>query len=148
MAIDFLIAPSDVELIGAKALSAIATTFTSRIKAKLVEVEIDLIPAEEMRNLNLLHRSVDSTTDVLSFPLQETLEGLSDEMPLLLGSIVICAEEATLRGETLPQLVVHGTLHLLGSDHESNIKDWLEIELHVLQELSIQGYNLQGIENW
>ena len=121
MAIDFLIAPSDVELIGAEALSAIATTFASRIKAKLVEIEIDLIPTEEMRTLNMLHRAVDSATDVLSFPLQETLEELSDEMPTLIGSIVICAEEAILRGETLPQLVVHGMLHLLGSDHESNI---------------------------
>ena len=148
MAIDFLIAPSDMELIGAEALSAIATTFASRIKAELVEIEIDLIPAEEMRNLNLLHRSVDRATDVLSFPLQETLEGLSDEMPILLGSIVICVEEAILRGETLPQLVVHGILHLLGSDHESNRADWLEIELHALQELHNQGFDLQGIENW
>ncbi len=85
------------------------------------EVELLLIDAQSMHALNLEHRSVDKTTDVLSFP-------IADFPHAPLGSIVINHELAHLKAEELGHtteeeitlLFIHGLLHLLGYDHESD----------------------------
>jgi probable rRNA maturation factor len=87
-----------------------------------------------MRNLNNTHRSIDKTTDVLSFPMKEFKPGnyeiaLSEVNPesglFALGDIVLSAKKVheqalehrqTLQSETA-YLTVHATLHLLGYDH-------------------------------
>lgn len=146
MALVFL--TSDQELIGQENLELIGQTFAPLIMADLVEIEIELLPPKEMRQLNLQQRQVDHVTDVLSFPIFASLQEVSSEIPVLLGSIVICPEEAVLRLETLPQLVVHGILHLIGNDHETDREAWLKLEDQVLQELSSKGMMIAGIESW
>ncbi len=72
-----------------------------------------------MRRLNREYRQVDRPTDVLSFPA---------ELPGLLGDIAIdvpyAARQARRRGHGLERevqlLLVHGVLHLLGHDHETD----------------------------
>ncbi len=88
------------------------------------ELSITLVDDDEMARLNTEYRGVEETTDVLSFPMHEGEFG--DVAPEMLGDIVISAptaqEMARLHGcglETiLDLLLVHGTLHLLGLDHE------------------------------
>lgn len=77
-----------------------------------------------VRSLNRQWRGRDGATNVLSFP---ALDGvLPPGAPLLLGDVVLAyetiAREAADQGKPLADhlqhLVVHGTLHLLGFDHE------------------------------
>ena len=83
--------------------------------------------AERIQELNKQYRNIDSSTDVLSFPLGE--DGVYDENPetgaKMLGDIVISMEHAVAQAElyehTLQRevafLTVHSMLHLLGYDH-------------------------------
>ena len=99
------------------------------------EVSLSIVADPEMHELNLRYRGVDRTTDVLSFPLEE---GRPKE-PCLLGDIVISAPRARQQAEEyghslqreMSFLAVHGTLHLLGYDHETPAEDE---EMQRLQE--------------
>jgi probable rRNA maturation factor len=75
-----------------------------------------------MRSLNRAHRGKDQTTDVLSFPGGDTPEGYH------LGDIVISVpqarRQAAAAGHSLAReiriLLLHGVLHCLGYDHETD----------------------------
>jgi probable rRNA maturation factor len=80
-----------------------------------------------LRRLNRQWRGRDQTTDVLSFPYGEPLPLPGDaEDAVLLGEVVVsaprCLEQAAEQrvdpGIELVRLVIHGTLHVLGYDHE------------------------------
>lgn len=85
-------------------------------------IELILTHNEEIQQLNLQHRNIDKPTDVLSFPMQFDLPN----MPL--GSIVISIDFVTQKAkefghtqqEELTLLFIHGLLHLLGYDHETD----------------------------
>jgi len=81
--------------------------------------------ADALRAYNRQHRQVDAATDVLSFaaaPLPAGIDAAGD----YLGDIVIaydyvaaqCDARGCCLGDALCLLVVHGTLHLLGHDHD------------------------------
>lgn len=86
------------------------------------EVSIRIVDEGEGATLNRTWRNKDYATNVLSFPAELPPEIKSS----LLGDLVICApvvtREAEAQGKRLEahwaHLVVHGTLHLLGFDHE------------------------------
>ena len=74
---------------------------------------------DEIRELNRRYRTVDASTDVLSFPGETTPEGRH------LGDVVISVETAVARsGAALEReiqvLALHGILHCLGYDHETD----------------------------
>jgi len=87
------------------------------------EVSLLLTDDREIHQLNLAYRGVDKPTDVLAFALDEAEDGAIDTS---LGDVVVSVErarsQASSRGVTLDAelelLVVHGTLHLLGYDHD------------------------------
>ena len=98
-----------------------------------MEVAVRLTSDEEVRTLNAQYRQKDKPTNVLSFPmvqpdLLETVSLNSDDGEVLLGDIVlahgVCATEAEERGvgveDHAAHLIVHGTLHLLGFDHQGD----------------------------
>lgn len=95
--------------------------------ARGVEVSVRLVDTGEMQALNRDYRQQDKVTNVLSFPAGE-VAGLPDDASSSLGDIVICAavvsDEATRQGKAVADhwahMLVHGTLHLLGYDHDSN----------------------------
>ena len=95
-----------------------------RQKFKLKQaVSLALVSQVEMRKLNNHYRHKDKTTDVLAFKLtdQQSLP----QQPL--GEIVICwpqlKKQARENGNSLKDelrlLTVHGTLHLLGYEHQT-----------------------------
>jgi probable rRNA maturation factor len=98
----------------------------------------------EAAQLNMKFRGKDYATNVLSFPLEFPEE---TGIPYI-GDIVICPEvvarEAGEQGKPLlahyAHLTVHGTLHLLGYDHE-NDDDALEMETLETQILATLGFS-------
>lgn len=103
------------------------------------EVSISFVDDNEMEELNKEYRDIDSTTDVLSFPLLEFEDNCDMEEndedyieeELALGDIVISLEKAESQakeyGHSLEReiafLVTHGVLHLLGYDHEDEASE-------------------------
>jgi probable rRNA maturation factor len=87
------------------------------------EVTVAIVSDRRMRSLNRMFRGTDAATDVLSFP----IEG-DDLSPGALGDIVIAAgvarrqaaEHGHALGTELKVLALHGLLHLLGYDHETD----------------------------
>ena len=96
-----------------------------------VEVSVTLTGDEEVRALNAHWRGKDKATNVLSFPMADerdlTRANVSG-VELLLGDIIlahgVCSAEADEKGVSIEDhaahLVVHGTLHLLGFDHDQD----------------------------
>ena len=97
----------------------------------VIEVSVRLTDNREVQALNAQYRHKDKPTNVLSFPLVqrdllETVTLNSDDGEVLLGDIIlahgVCEAEAEERNIGLvahaTHLIVHGTLHLLGYDHE------------------------------
>lgn len=93
------------------------------------EVSINFVSNKEIRELNRNYRQQDSSTDVISFAMQEKVEGeapiIGEDIPLMLGDIVISIEKAEEQAQDyehsfereLSFLTIHGFLHLLGYDH-------------------------------
>lgn len=90
------------------------------------ELSLAVVGVEEMTSLNERYRGMSGPTDVLSFGCDDPCPVPGDE-PVTLGDVVISPEVAerqaaeldtTVESE-LDLLVVHGVLHLLGYDHES-----------------------------
>jgi probable rRNA maturation factor len=88
---------------------------------------ITITSAEKVQELNKQHAGLDYTTDVLSFPVEGEPYATEPGEPPYLGDIVIAypvaetqAKEANVPvGTELQLLTVHGTLHLLGYDHDT-----------------------------
>ena len=111
--------------------SAIAESRFPRLASspRPAELSIRLTSDEEVRALNAQWRGKDRPTNVLSFPLADAAELEAEDGPeLLLGDIVlargICSAEAAEKSLPLERhathLLVHGTLHLLGHDHQDD----------------------------
>jgi len=104
-----------------------AIEHSGRQPAGDVEVAVRVVDADEIRTLNSLYRNKDGATNVLSFPAGD-ITGLPQQAGVLLGDVVVCAAvvaaEAGEQGKALADhwthMVVHGTLHLLGFDHEND----------------------------
>jgi probable rRNA maturation factor len=89
------------------------------------ELGVRVVGPTESRRLNSHYRGKDKPTNVLSFPAPE-IPGTPPSAARPLGDLVICPQvlrsEAREQKKTLrahwAHLVVHGTLHLIGYDHE------------------------------
>jgi probable rRNA maturation factor len=85
------------------------------------ELSVLFVTADHIRQLNARFAGEDHATDVLAFPMMEEEDGA-----LLLGDVVVCPTVAERNAAQLGHgldaeleaLVVHGTLHLLGYDHQ------------------------------
>ena len=110
-----------------------------------VEIAVRIVDADEIRTLNHLYRQKDKATNLLSFPAGE-VEGLPAQKTLMLGDLVVCASvvagEAAAQGKRLADhwghMLVHGSLHLLGFDHETDAEA-AEMEALEVSLLSVKG---------
>jgi len=117
----------DAETVILRAVAAAAETADADTDG--AELAVMLTDDEGIRTLNRNWRGIDKPTNVLSFPaLQPTAPPGDDDPPRMLGDIAIAYE--TLRREAdeeqkpfdhhLSHLAVHGFLHLIGYDHETD----------------------------
>jgi len=129
---DVAVAVSDAFLddVSAERISALLVRL---LEGEAVEdgagLTIEIADDELLHELNLAHRGVDGPTDVLSFAAEEgeAFPGAPDQ-PRYLGDIAVSVEtvrrnaaEAGLTTEQeIDHVLVHGVLHLLGWDHETD----------------------------
>jgi probable rRNA maturation factor len=91
------------------------------------DVSIRIVDAGEMQVLNRDYRDQDKPTNVLAFPAGDAGFVPPGRRPLL-GDIVVCAgivayeagEQGKALGDHWGHMLVHGTLHLLGYDHQTD----------------------------
>jgi probable rRNA maturation factor len=91
-------------------------------------LSVELVGPERIRALNRDHRHRDRSTDVLSFPIDDSGPVAG---PRELGDVVVCPDEA----DDLVEAVVHGVLHLCGYDHERDAGEMLELQASVVAGL-------------
>ncbi len=88
------------------------------------DLSVLIVDDARIHQLNARYRGVDRPTDVLAFAMREG--PFAHLQPQLLGDLVISAQTALRQARTrhcplaeeLTRLLIHGTLHLLGYDHE------------------------------
>lgn len=140
-----------VELVRNAAEAAIAESAFPQLASsnRPVELSVRLSGNKDVRALNAQWRGKDKPTNVLSFPLAEPDEFKATfaEHELLLGDIIlareVCEVEADEKGvafeDHAAHLLIHGTLHLLGYDHQDDASaaDMEAREVRALSRLGI-----------
>jgi probable rRNA maturation factor len=89
-------------------------------------VAIAFVDAAQIAELNGAHRGKDGPTDVLSFPIDEA--DLDVPGPRELGDVVICPQHTA----DIREAIVHGALHLVGMDHETDDGEMLALQAEIL----------------
>jgi probable rRNA maturation factor len=103
-------------------------------------IAVLLTDDDTVADLNQRFRGKDGPTNVLSFPALPNREGQIGDIALAYG---VCAYEASLQGKSLEHhlmhLTVHGVLHLLGYDHETDgeAEAMEALERSILETLSV-----------
>ena len=100
------------------------------------EITVRIVDAEEGQRLNREFRGKDYATNVLTFDYAQE--------PMVMADLVLCApvvaREAKEQGKTLAahyaHLLVHGTLHAQGWDHETSEEDAQEMEAREIEILA------------
>ena len=109
-----------------------------RIESEISDVSIALVDDEAMRSLNRKFRKKNKTTDVLTFPADDSYaDPTATGRPL--GDIVISIDQARRQAadekHSLPveirYLILHGILHALGYDHETDSGEMNTLEEEV-----------------
>jgi probable rRNA maturation factor len=103
------------------------------------EITVRIVDAEEGRALNRDYRQKDYATNVLTFDYTQ--------QPIVTADLVLCApvveREAREQGKTLQahyaHLLVHGTLHAQGWDHETRKADAEAMEAYEVEILARLG---------
>lgn len=93
------------------------------------ELSVLIVEDAKIRQMNYQYRNIDAATDVLSFPQNEGDD--TEFISQMLGDVVISVETAERQAvehqfsleQELVLLLVHGTLHLLGYDHERSLEE-------------------------
>jgi probable rRNA maturation factor len=126
--------------------TAVTATLACAGVTTAAEAEISLLLCDDarIRELNAQWRNIDKPTNVLSFPAADPDDLASAP---LLGDIAVALEtverEAEAEGKTFrdhyTHLIVHGTLHLLGFDHEvdEDAEEMEDMERRILAGLGI-----------
>ena len=130
--------------------------------AESCEVSVLLTDDRDMRQLNREYRGMDAPTDVLAFSMREGEDG--DVNPDVLGDLVVSLETAArqastrdglsgvcgnLEAETV-LLTVHGMLHLLGYDHQTQAEAEIMFEQQerIFRSLDVQANIGQCADSW
>jgi probable rRNA maturation factor len=116
-------------------------------------LSLRFIGADAIADLNSAYMSKDGPTDVLSFPIEDASPGIPprrdpDGPPLELGDIFICEDVVAAHAEEygvsfdaeMHLMVVHGVLHILGWDHQT------EAEAEAMEEREEEHLATIGLE--
>ena len=111
---------------------------------EITDVSIAFVDDEAMKNLNRQFRRKNKTTDVLTFPADETY-GDPNRRGRPLGDIVISIDQARRQAADekhsvateVRYLILHGILHALGYDHETDNGEMNALELKLRDSLGL-----------
>ncbi len=133
-------------------------------------LELLIVSEEEIKEINKRERNIDKVTDVLSFPaielqrgekifssahiecvetVEQTVFGKEMRMDrMYLGSVVVCKKRAEEQAEEyghsvereICYLIVHGALHCLGYDHETeeDKREMRDMEEKIMAKLNLR----------
>ena len=98
------------------------------------ELSILIVDDQQIAQLNHQYLNREGPTNVIAFPMNQG--PFSDIVPSLLGDVVISADTAHREAQSagiglqdrFDQLLIHGTLHLLGYDHEGTVDEARKME--------------------
>jgi probable rRNA maturation factor len=93
---------------------------------------IEYVSEQRITQLNAEYRGKEGPTDVLSFPIDGAAPASSaftGEVERELGDVVICPEHTL----DLCEAIVHGVLHLVGMDHETDSGEMLALQAELLK---------------
>lgn len=117
-----------------------------RIPEEISELSIAIVNDEAMIDLNRRFRRKAKTTDVLTFPADDSYNDPTQNSGRPLGDIVISVDQARRQaadekhslGTEVRYLILHGILHALGYDHETDKGEMnaLEMEARALVGLA------------
>jgi probable rRNA maturation factor len=108
-------------------------------------VSVAFVDDREMRRLNRSFRKRDKTTDVLTFPADASYDEPGN-LTHMLGDIVICIDQARrqAKGERhslateVRYLLLHGVIHALGYDHETDDGEMNALELKARKRIGLE----------
>ena len=120
-------------------------------------LSVVIVDNAAVKAMNRQYRGIDAPTDVLSFPADAPPVPDLNEPPYL-GDLIIAypytADRARVEGhalmDSLMVLVVHGTLHLLGYNHDTPEKRaamW-SVQDEILRKLEISPVIVPGLESY
>lgn len=119
--------------------AAAETLKAAGVQNKDAEISFVLASDAFVKKLNRDYRGKDNATNVLSFPQDE---------PEVLGDVVLAyqtiAREAAAQNKTfknhLTHLIIHGILHLIGYDHETekDAKKMESLEIRILKKFGVE----------
>jgi probable rRNA maturation factor len=133
-----------------ESLRAFSRRLSRELDLRRDAFDVALIDDAEIQRLNAAFRGKHKPTDVLSFPWQdgarEVPETPGENLSGFLGDVIISVEtarrNARKEGHSLPteiqQLMLHGLLHLLGYDHETDRGEMNALEMRLRQKLGIE----------
>ena len=115
------------------------------LEDEITDVSIAFVDDDAMKNLNRQFRRKNKTTDVLTFPADETY-GDPNRRGRPLGDIVICVDQARRQAVTekhslateVRYLILHGVLHALGYDHETDGGEMNALEAQVRGNVGLE----------
>jgi probable rRNA maturation factor len=99
----------------------------ARVGVEEAHAAIEFVDAARIARLNGEHRGKPIPTDVLSFPI-DGVAPLDGAVTRELGDVVICPEHTA----DVREAIVHGMLHLLGMDHETDAGEMLALQRELL----------------
>jgi probable rRNA maturation factor len=129
----------DVEVFGAelapgapspREVRRLCTLATTAVGVEEGHLAIEYVDERRIAQLNAEHRRKDGPTDVLSFPIDGVFGrgGGGGDVERELGDVVICPAHTS----DLREAIVHGVLHLVGFDHETDNGEMLALQVELL----------------
>jgi probable rRNA maturation factor len=126
----------ELDLVGESPLEERELRGLCAVAARSMGVEgghlaIEFVDARRIAELNERHRGKAGPTDVLSFPIDGAEPTVGERE---LGDVVVCLAQA----DDVREAVVHGVLHLLGMDHETDDGEMLALQRRLLAAADVE----------
>ena len=121
--------------------NAVKKTFqTENVNSQNNHISVFLTSDDNIKDLNLKYRNKNKATNVLAFPIQESIEKKNyiGDLAISLEKIIFESNKYKIKkNKYLSKIIIHGILHLLGYDHinDDDYEVMNEIEDRLINEL-------------
>ena len=120
---------------------AVKKTFQSEnVESQNNHISVFLTSDNNIKELNLKYRNKNKATNVLAFPIQESIENKNyiGDLAISLEKIIFESNKYKIKkNKYLSQITIHGILHLLGYDHinDDDYEVMNKIEKRIIKEI-------------